>query len=290
MGAYGRPCCLKDQEHGMEESLHPLQQTLRDNGELIAAQATIAQQAQRIKHLEDETALQQYGITAMRTDPDVVLIGMLNGHIAKLSVRSFVKTHCQVVNGDEAQLLEIARLREACNKEFESVQIVDTENAQLRLQCAALQAELDEHKALAQTDQDNLIEAFGLFSTICKMLEIDPYTLENSHDLLPAIDRLLDEVATWKANHADMVVRNKLLLERPDLPVDRVPAMTRLIDLQVENRALRHDLTRQADISLSLAEVISEVAAPLGIDAETIKESGPDVLLNAINNLLKKTG
>jgi hypothetical protein len=272
----------------MDENLHPLQQTLRDNGELIAAQATIAQQAQRIKHLEDETALQQYGITAMRTDPDVVLIGMLNGHIAKLSVRSFVKTHCQVVNGDEAQLLEIARLREACNKEFESVQIVDTENTQLRLQCAGLQAELDEHKALAQTDQDNLIEAFGLFSTICKMLEINPYTLENSHDLLPAIDRLLDEVATWKANHADMVVRNKLLLERPDLPVDRIPAMERLIDLQVENRALRADLTRQADISLSLAEVISEVAAPLGIDAETIKEGGPDVLLNAINNLLKK--
>lgn len=32
-------------------SLHPLQQTLRENGDLIAAQATIAQQAQMIEHL-----------------------------------------------------------------------------------------------------------------------------------------------------------------------------------------------------------------------------------------------
>jgi hypothetical protein len=34
-----------------EKPLHPLQQTLRDNGDLIAAQATIAQQAQMIEHL-----------------------------------------------------------------------------------------------------------------------------------------------------------------------------------------------------------------------------------------------
>lgn len=33
------------------EHLHPLQQTLRENGDLIAAQATIAQQAQMIEHL-----------------------------------------------------------------------------------------------------------------------------------------------------------------------------------------------------------------------------------------------
>lgn len=37
------------------EPLHPLQQTLRENGELIAAQATIAQQAQMIEHLRGAT-------------------------------------------------------------------------------------------------------------------------------------------------------------------------------------------------------------------------------------------
>lgn len=34
-----------------EQPLHPIQQCLRDNGDLIAAQATIAQQAQMIEHL-----------------------------------------------------------------------------------------------------------------------------------------------------------------------------------------------------------------------------------------------
>lgn len=38
-------------EDRMSGRSHPLQQTLRDNGELIAAQATIAQQAQMIEHL-----------------------------------------------------------------------------------------------------------------------------------------------------------------------------------------------------------------------------------------------
>lgn len=72
--------------------------------------------------------------------PDVLLMGMLAGKIAKLSVRSFVKTHGEVLNGDEAQLLEIARLREACNKEFESVQLLDTENTQLRLRIKELES------------------------------------------------------------------------------------------------------------------------------------------------------
>lgn len=34
-----------------DAALHPLQQCLRENGDLIAAQATIAQQAQMIEHL-----------------------------------------------------------------------------------------------------------------------------------------------------------------------------------------------------------------------------------------------
>jgi hypothetical protein len=34
-----------------DKTIHPLQQTLRDNGDLIAAQATIAHQAQMIEHL-----------------------------------------------------------------------------------------------------------------------------------------------------------------------------------------------------------------------------------------------
>lgn len=40
------------------------------------------------------------------------------------------------------------------------------------------------------------------------------------------------EAAHWKANHADLVKRNALLSERPDLPVDRIPAHAELVALQ----------------------------------------------------------
>ncbi|MBM6442343.1 hypothetical protein JQF37_01705 [Pseudomonas sp. MIL9] len=46
-----RLACLAWQASREQQNLHPLQQTLRDNGELIAAQATVAQQAQMIEHL-----------------------------------------------------------------------------------------------------------------------------------------------------------------------------------------------------------------------------------------------
>ncbi|RON17902.1 hypothetical protein BK660_21670 [Pseudomonas brassicacearum] len=46
----GRSAVIKDLVL-RQPDLHPLQQTLRDNGDLIAAQATIAQQAQMIEHL-----------------------------------------------------------------------------------------------------------------------------------------------------------------------------------------------------------------------------------------------
>lgn len=36
----------------------------------------------------------------------------------------------------------------------------------------------------------------------------------------------------WKANHADQVARCALLRERPDLPVDRIPAYQELVRLQ----------------------------------------------------------
>jgi len=34
-----------------------------------------------------------------------------------------------------------------------------------------------------------------------------------------------EEIVHWKANHADVVNRCRVLLQRPDLPVDRLPAI-----------------------------------------------------------------
>lgn len=41
---------------------------------------------------------------------------------------------------------------------------------------------------------------------------------------LEKIAALEKEVAYWKTNHADMVKRCEFLSQRPDLPVDRIPA------------------------------------------------------------------
>lgn len=43
----------------------------------------------------------------------------------------------------------------------------------------------------------------------------------------------------WKANHDEQVKRSRLLMERPDLPVDRIPAYNEMKRLQEENAELR---------------------------------------------------
>lgn len=53
------------------------------------------------------------------------------------------------------------------------------------------------------------------------------------------IEGLKHELAQWKQHHQDMVERNAVLRNRHDLPVDRLPAHRRLIDLQEENRQLK---------------------------------------------------
>jgi hypothetical protein len=58
------------------------------------------------------------------------------------------------------------------------------------------------------------------------------------------IIHLNHQLAHWKANHADMVRRCAYLSQRPDLPVDRIPAAMRA---EEEIRLLRrriHNLER----------------------------------------------
>lgn len=63
---------------------------------------------------ELETLRKQVGALQ---DPEVVLVNMLRGSIAKPSARSIGKLYGGVINGDEAQLVEIARLRAALAEE-----------------------------------------------------------------------------------------------------------------------------------------------------------------------------
>lgn len=54
--------------------------------------------------------------------------------------------------------------------------------------------------------------------------------------LLSQIDALDRAVAHWRANHGDMVRRAALLSQRPDLPVDRLPAYHEMKRLQQVER------------------------------------------------------
>jgi hypothetical protein len=57
--------------------------------------------------------------------------------------------------------------------------------------------------------------------------------------LLSQIRSLESEADHWKANHADMVKRTALLSQRPDLPVDRLPAYREMERLQRELAEVR---------------------------------------------------
>jgi FtsZ-binding cell division protein ZapB len=53
------------------------------------------------------------------------------------------------------------------------------------------------------------------------------------------IDALNAEVQHWKANHDNMVNRSRVLIDRPDLPLERVKAFKQLETLKAENEKLR---------------------------------------------------
>lgn len=57
-----------------------------------------------------------------------------------------------------------------------------------------------------------------------------------------AAKQAVSEALHWKSNHADQVARCALLRERPDLPVDRIPAYKELTRLQGEVTALQGTL------------------------------------------------
>jgi uncharacterized coiled-coil DUF342 family protein len=81
----------------------------------------------------------------------------------------------------------------------------------------------------------------------------------------PEIDALNAEVAHWKANHDNMVNRSRVLIDRPDLPLERVKAFEQLETLKAENEKLRkaaeeaHALLVEIDKQVTLTESACEV-------------------------------
>ena len=56
------------------------------------------------------------------------------------------------------------------------------------------------------------------------------------------------EAAHWKANHECEVSRARVLKERPDMPLERVNAYNRMVELEEENKALKHRIASLEDV------------------------------------------
>ena len=85
--------------------------------------------------------------------------------------------------------------------------------------------------------------------------------------LTAAVEDLGKQVVQWKANARDMADRNAFLRERPDLPVDRLPAMRRLEELQEAERFL----TDAIDAAIKDMAYYHELAKKYEADSDRYK-------------------
>jgi hypothetical protein len=87
----------------------------------------------------------------------------------------------------------------------------------------------------------------------------------------------------WQAAHADMVKRNALLRERPDLPADRIPAHAELVRLQEENARLRANQPAPTVPAISLVAKLARVSK--WIDKFPIPTDGATAMMCLIRDV-----
>jgi hypothetical protein len=93
----------------------------------------------------------------------------------------------------------------------------------------------------------------------------------------PEIDALKAEVAHWKANHDNMVSRSRVLMDRTDLPLDRVRAFEQIGKLQAENERLLKDAQRYRWLRSRDLDTISIGGVFAGITPDNVVVNGDDL-------------
>lgn len=66
-------------------------------------------------------------------------------------------------------------------------------------------------------------------------------------ELKDRIKELEAEVDRWKSNHDNQVDKNKILTERPDLPVQRVSEHKHVLEVESENKKLKEIIKTLSD-------------------------------------------
>ena len=90
--------------------------------------------------------------------------------------------------------------------------------------------------------------------------------MKNAFEYEVELAALREELARCRAGHTDLVDRNALLRQRPDLPVDRLPAHEKLIDLQQRLTAAERRNTELVELLKLSRGYVDEAAACHGDD------------------------
>ena len=72
-------------------------------------------------------------------------------------------------------------------------------------------------------------------------------TQKDLEKLQSALEQARKDAEHWKANHACEVDRARVLKERPDMPLERVNAYNRMVELEKENETLKQRIASLED-------------------------------------------
>ena len=103
---------------------------------------------------------------------------------------------------------------------------------------------------------DSPTQVKGWETDLGKYLEtVDPQTvLDLVSDLSLALrekEKAESEAAHWKANHECEVSRACVLKQRPDIPLERIKAYDRMVELEEENKALKQRIASLENVEIT---------------------------------------
>lgn len=93
----------------------------------------------------------------------------------------------------------------------------------------------------------------------------------------------------WKANHKNVIEQLRLFKQRPDLPVDRLPAYQRLVELQEQVERLKRewDTLETRAIAAEENEAVTKEFLETCTNQRDAAESALAELLEKVNDLLR---
>ena len=111
-------------------------------------------------------------------------------------------------------------------------------------------------------------EDMWLQSLMQYMVSFDPDTTERLLKEIVCLhqdnDKLAAERDHWKANHECEVSRARVLKERPDMPLERVNAYNRMVELEKENEALKQRIASLENVEMT--RVMIDMASQRGYE------------------------